>query len=468
MQNTISRKTINNQLEAIFASSSDGIWVCDKDGTVVRVNRASEMLNGIKEEKIIGRNIRDLVGKGVFDHSVTAKVLKSGRRETVMQYIARTKKYLLSTGTPSKDENGRISLIVVNERDITELNTLRKKFEQSRKVEEKVREELSGLSLLELQQNRFVAEAPNMRNILQMSLKLANIGASNILILGESGTGKSMLSKFIHKTSSRRSNPFVEINCAALPESLLEAELFGYEKGAFTGANEQGKIGLFEMAQGGTLFLDEIGDMPLALQAKLLKYLDNHEIRRVGGTELIQVDCSVIAATNQDLQDLVKQKRFREDLYYRLSSFILRLPPLRQRKEDIPGLVRLYLDRFNEKYSCTARVGSGAMQALMHYAFPGNIRELKNIIENSVALSENGAADEFIHISLEGDCPQGRKRMTAGSTPESFNLTRNVQELERTILLRAKQEFPTTREMAKKLGISQPSVVRKLKQYNIQ
>ena len=292
---------LSRQFETIFHSSSDGIWVCDGKGVVININEASETLNGIRAEDVIGRNIKDLVKRKIFDQSVTTRVLATGKRQTVMQHIPKTGKYLLSTGTPSLTEDGKIALIVVNERDMTELNTLRKQFEQSQQAREKYRQELTDISLLELERNDIIAESAAMRRILQMALKLSQIGASNILILGESGTGKGLLARFIHKNSSRNNHPLVEINCAALPENLLEAELFGYEKGAFTGADEKGKIGLFELAQGGTLFLDEIGDMPLPLQAKLLKYLDNHEIRRVGGTRSIKVECATIAATNKDL-----------------------------------------------------------------------------------------------------------------------------------------------------------------------
>lgn len=466
-QKTDSFKTINRQLKTIIDSSSDGIWVCDGKGEVISLNKASEALNGIKHDNVIGRNIQNLLDRKIFDQSVTTQVMESGSRETVMQYIEKTKKFLLSTGTPAFDENGDIALIVVNERDITELNTLRKEFEQSQKIREKYKEELSELALLELQNNTIIAESSGMRNILQMSLKLAHIGASNILILGESGTGKSMLSKLIHKNSSRRTNPFVEINCAALPESLLEVELFGYEKGAFTGANSKGKVGLFEMAHGGTLFLDEIGDMPLLLQAKLLKYLDNHEIRRVGGTDLFHVECSVIAATNQDLQELVKQKLFREDLYYRLNSFILKIPPLRERTSDISGLIRFYLEKLNTKYSCNKKINSQTMQYLLQYSFPGNVRELKSIVENVVVMDERSNVDDFVRGSLGGSELAYSDLLLSGNDSHDFNLSNALKKVEKALLIRTKKEFNTTREMAKKLGISQPSVVRKLKQHSI-
>ena len=458
---------LNRQLETIFHSSSDGIWVCDGDGCVISINRASEKLNGIKASAVIGENVDNLLASKIFDQSVTSKVMASKSRETVMQYIAKTGRFLLSTGTPSLDEEGNIVLIVINERDMTELNTLRKQFEQSQKVKEKYKEELSELSLLELDRNSIIAESSKMRHILQMSLKLSHIGASNILILGESGTGKGLLAKQIHKNSTRRKKPFIEINCAALPEYLLEAELFGYEKGAFTGASEKGKVGLLELAQGGTLFLDEIGDMPVGLQSKLLKYLDNQEIRRVGGTESIKITCATVAATNQNLGSLVKQKLFREDFYYRLSSFILEIPPLKERIEDISGLIRFYLNEFNQKYQCSRTISPRAIKLLQKYSFPGNIRELKSMIENAVVMSETNYIDKFVQTSVIAEKPTTVIQEMQMISGEHLAFREKLAEFEKQLLLDAKMKYRTTREIAVNLGISQPSVVRKLNRYKI-
>jgi len=469
---TVFRQTtvqfLNRHLETIFNAASDGIWVCDGHGKVLSINAASAKLNGIKPEEVTGRNVNDLLENKEFDQSVTAKVMASGKQETVMQYISRTKRFLLSTGTPSFTKDGTIDLIVINERDMTELNMLRKQVEEGQKVKEKITEELTELSLLELERKSIIAESSRMRQILQMSLKLSNLGASNILILGESGTGKGLLAKQIHKNSKRRKMPFIEINCAALPEHLLEAELFGYEKNAFTGASSRGKIGLFELANGGTLFLDEIGDMPLALQAKLLKYLDNQEIRRVGGTESIKISCATIAATNQNLGSLVKQKLFREDLFYRLNSFTLELPPLRERSEDISGLIRHYLNAFNTKYDSHKTITPNGMRLLQAYTFPGNIRELKNIIENGVVLSDTNHIDEFIKAGISGEAPAPLdSRHAQGGSEIDTNLPARLTEFEKQCLQEARRQYTTTREIAAALGISQPSVVRKLQKYNI-
>lgn len=457
----------NRHLETIFNGSSDGIWVCDGSGTVLRINAASSKLNGVKPDEVIGKNINDLLENREFDQSVTAKVIASGKQETVMQYIARTRRFLLSTGTPSFDAEGRIDLIVINERDMTELNMLRKQVEEGQKVKEKITEELTELSLLELERHSIVAESGRMRHILQMSLKLSNLGASNILILGESGTGKGWLAKLIHRNSKRKKMPFIEINCAALPEQLLEAELFGYEKGAFTGAGSKGKVGLFELANGGTLFLDEIGDMPLALQAKLLKYLDSQEIRRVGGTETIKITCATIAATNQNLAALVGKKQFREDLFYRLNSFTLELPPLRERREDISGLVRFYLGEFNTKYSCSKTVSPQCMRLLEAYNFPGNIRELKNIVENGVVLSDTGHIDDFVRFGVGSDGGAGAGQPLFLTNTHDASLAARLAEVEKQCLQQAQKQCRTTREIAAALGISQPSVVRKLKVYGL-
>ena len=456
-----------HRLETIIDSSSDGIWVCDGQGIVVTINKASERLNGIQAEDVIGFDVKSLLERNVFDKYVTTLVLETGNRETILQHVNKTNKLLLLTATPTLDAEGNIQLVVVNERDMTELDKLQKQYEQSQKVNEKYREELTDLSLLELERHTIIADSNKMQQILQMALKLSHLGATNILITGASGTGKGLLAKFIHKNSIRKKNPFIEINCAALPENLLEAELFGYERGAFTGASEKGKAGLFELAQGGTLFLDEIGDMSINLQTKLLKYLDDKQFRRVGGTKVIQVECITIAATNRDLLERVRQNLFREDLYYRLSSFALEISPLCNRIEDIPGLVRFYLEQYNQKYKTTKTIGSVAMCSLQNYTFPGNTRELKNILENAVVLSDEDGIDSYILATIDKSPPDQLSLKLGGVENQPIDLTSTLNQVERQLLLRAKKDCRTTRQIAEYLNISQPSVVRKLKKHGL-
>ncbi len=456
-----------HRLETIIDSSSDGIWVCDGQGIVITINKASERLNGIQAEDVVGFDVKSLLEKNIFDKSVTTLVLETGNRETILQHVSKTNRLLLLTATPTLDAEGHIQLVVVNERDMTELDKLQKQYEQSLKVNEKYREELTDLSLLELERHTIIADSNKMQQILQMSLKLSHLGATNILITGASGTGKGLLAKVIHKNSTRNKNPFIEINCAALPENLLEAELFGYERGAFTGASDKGKAGLFELAQGGTLFLDEIGDMPINLQTKLLKYLDDKKFRRVGGTKVIQVECITIAATNRNLIERVKQNLFREDLYYRLSSFTLDIPSLCDRTEDIQGLVRFYLEKYNKKYNTSKIVGSTAMFSLQHYSFPGNTRELKNILENAVVLSDENGIDSYILDTIDKSHSEQLFLEPDGVDDQPIDLTSALNQVERRLLLKAKNNCRTTRQMAGHLNISQPSVVRKLKKHGL-
>jgi len=455
-------RTLNRELQAVFESSPDGIWVCDGNGKVISINSASERLNGVDSRDIIGKHVSDIMGGGLFDRSVTLEVLETHRQVSIIQSILKTSKSLLVTGTPVFDALGNLSMVVVNERDITQLNLIREQLEQSRMVSEKYREELAGLSVLELEKQDIITENANMRKVITAAFKLANLDASNILLLGESGTGKGLLAKFIHKNGKRFKKPFIQINCAALPESLLEAELFGYERGAFTGARTGGKAGLFELAQEGTLFLDEIGDLPLYLQAKLLKYLDDFQVLRLGSLRPIKVDCAVIAATNQDLEKLVGKGHFRRDLYYRLNTFTIRIPPLRERSEDVFELVHHFINKYNRSLGMKKKISSAALDFLLSYSFPGNVRELKNMIKRAVFLSENDVIDESL-MDIAGG---GHQEASEGGLAR-LGLPRAVMDAERAALERAVSLCRTTRDLARHLGVSQPTVVRKLRKYGL-
>ncbi|MFO7749029.1 MAG: sigma 54-interacting transcriptional regulator, partial [Desulfobacteraceae bacterium] len=313
----------SRHLQAFFDFSSDGLLIFDGKGKILAINRTSERFNGFKASEIAGKNIKSLVEEGYIDRSATQEVIETKRQVSIIQYVKMSGYQLLVTGIPVFDDKEEIEFIIVNERDMSLLNNMRKELEQTRKESDRIREELTEINLLELSLSNIVAESDAMKQTLKLALKLSRIDASNILITGESGTGKGLLAKFIHKNSPRSKYPFIQINCAALPENLLEAELFGYEPGAFSGASEKGKAGLFELASRGTIFLDEIGELPFHIQAKLLKYLDDHEVIPLGGTVAKTIKCSVITATNRDLEAGVAQKSFRLDLLYRLNTFTL-------------------------------------------------------------------------------------------------------------------------------------------------
>jgi PAS domain S-box-containing protein/TyrR family helix-turn-helix protein len=460
-----SYKQMNNQLKAIFKTVSDGIWVCDNTGTVIDINQASEKLNGVKAEDIIGKRVKDLIADDFFDKSVTLEVMETKRQISLIQYQKKTKKFLLITGTPDIDDDGNINLIVLTERDMTQLNEIREQLEQSRMETERVKDELLELNMRELKEHQIIVGKGKMRETLQVALKLSRIDASNILILGESGTGKGLLAKFIHQNSKRSNKPFIQINCAALPENLLEAELFGYERGAFTGANERGKIGLFELAHEGTLFLDEIGDLPLQVQAKLLKYLDDHEIMRLGSTVTRKTECKIIAATNRDLKRLSDGGRFRRDLFYRLNTFTLHIPALRERADCIFELVNHYLDKYNQEYGQDRRMSPRVLDTLQSYYFPGNVRELQNLVKKAVVMSESKMLDDFIINSIDVGSKTFKEKGKLSEKRQT--LFEKLSEVEKKILEEASKSFRSTREIASHLGVSQPTIVRKLKKYGI-
>jgi PAS domain S-box-containing protein len=458
---------VDRQFKAVFESSSDGIWICDKSGRVVLINRASEKLGGIKREDIIGTKVSDLVKKKkLYSNYVTDEVIQTRRIVSQLQHVKNTKKTVLCTGIPVFDRNGRVSMVVINERDITQLEALKVQLEETRKEKDRYKNELTELSMLELQRQKIVSESDQMREILKTALKLANLEVTDILLLGESGTGKGLLAKFIHNNSKRKKKPFIQINCAALPENLLEAELFGYEKGAFSGAREEGKPGLFELAHEGTLFLDEIGELPFSVQAKLLKYLDDHKVQRLGGIKSKSIDCIIIAATNQDIEQFVEQKKFRKDLFYRLNILTIKIPPLRERPEDIFELANSFLRHYNRKYKQKKKLNPLALSLLQSYSFAGNVRELKNIIKKAVVMSEGDVIDTVILSSIGKEVLEDRWEVR-GSDKKINNLVDMLSALEKELLKNAMRHCKSTREMALFLNISQPTVVRKLKKHSL-
>ncbi|MEJ2167248.1 MAG: sigma 54-interacting transcriptional regulator [Desulfobacterales bacterium] len=459
---------ISRQLDAIFKGTSDGLWIQDSHGKIININTVSEMINGIRARDVIGKSIPELVEEGIFEGVVTPEILRTKRQFSTLSYVKKTGKRVLVTGTPILDEDGNVTLIISNERDLTHWNAVREDLERSRKVAEKYKEEFEELSRLESGLHEIVAESRQMKQILRIGIKLARMGASNILIQGESGTGKGLLAKFIHDNGRRKPNPFIQINCAALPESLLEAELFGYEKGAFTGAREQGKIGLFELAHEGTLFLDEIGDLPLNVQAKLLKYLDDHEILPLGGIQHKKVDCTVIAATNQDLALLTDQKRFRQDLFFRLNTFKIQIPPLRSRTGDVSKMTAYFLEKYNHEYKVRRRITAKAIHRLQAYSYPGNVRELQNIIREAVVLSDNEVLDDFLADRIGTGQKAGLRGGGAPTNlPYPIRLQDKLRHLEKEILSDAVTRFRSTRKIAQNIGTSQSSVMRKLRKYGL-
>ena len=405
-------------------------------------------------------------------------------------YRLRTKngqyRWILSRGLVVKrnQENSRAERIVGTHLDVTELRnmedalreaneklreTVRHRTEKLNKsilVSNRIKDELTELNLLDTKGQEFVAESPEMQLLLKRAIKISRRQVSNILITGDSGTGKGRLAKFIHEISKNPKSPFVQINCAALPESLLEAELFGYDKGAFTGAKDEGKAGLFELAEGGTLFLDEIGDLPITIQAKLLKYLDEKEILHLGGLIPIKINCMVIAATNVNLAGLIEQKKFREDLFFRLNTFPIKIPPLSERPEDIYPLTQHFVKFYNEQYGLTRSISSQGFNALQNHEFRGNVRELRNFINKAVVLSEEDLLDSMIIQELQ-TTRQVHRSNQVFLEQNTYDFEHQVAAFEIKLLTSAMKKHKTTRAIAAHLNMSQSAVVRRLKKHGL-
>jgi PAS domain S-box-containing protein len=460
-------RELNQRLTAVIQTSPEGIWVCDGKGKVLIINETAYQFLGCNAMDILGKNIIEFVKEGLFDESATLKVLETRKPVSVMQYVRKTKKYLLVSGIPIFDsDDGSISLVVTHGRDMTQLNAIKEALEESRLVTEKFRDELSELTILELNKNEIIAKSKKIKHVLRFALKLAKVEGATILILGESGTGKGLLAKFIHQNSKRKNKPFIQINCAAFPENLLEAELFGYEKGAFTGASDKGKAGLFELAHGGTLFLDEIGDLPLTVQAKLLKYLDDREVLRLGSLKPRKIDCVVITATNQDLDALKMANKFRDDLFFRLNSFTFKIPPLRERYEDILEMLSYFQRKYEAKYRIKRKLSKETLRQLQSYSFPGNVRELKNLVKKALVLGDEALFEKDTEKPIFHKI-RSEVKSNEIHEPAFRSIAAEIAETERDILSRAMAACRTTREIAAVLKVNQSTVVRKMKKLGL-
>jgi PAS domain S-box-containing protein len=457
-----SQDTIKD-LEMILEGSFDGILVTDQNCNVLMVNQAYGRLTAIGKEEMTGKNMRELLNPVYMKNSV-ALVVAEEKRTVSMHHTTRHGKSVIVTGTPVFDSNGELYRIVINLRDISEIYKLREELLKAKAVEKVYFQKMMTDETADEPSAVVIAANEKMCEIFSLAKKICNYNVT-VLILGESGVGKEEMAKYIHNNSIRKEAPFVAINCGAIPETLLESELFGYDKGAFTGASKDGKKGLFELANGGTLFLDEIGDMPLNMQVKLLRFLENHEIVRVGATASTVVDVRILVATNKNLWKMVENGSFREDLYYRLNVVQLNIPPLRNRKEDIPLLCLYFLQKYNRQYQQNKKMTYDVIKNMETQLWRGNVRELRNTIEKMVVLSNN----EYLQLD---DLPwniRGTGRISsaeyAGSTNEGRSFNEAIEDLERQLLSEALLKYKSTRKIAEALKIDQSSVVRKIEKY---
>lgn len=465
---------LSKQYEIILNNCYDSIFVTDGQGEVIWVNASSERVTG-SSIGTLGKNVSQLETK-LFFPSATNLVLKDKKTKTILQEVASGEKVVV-TSSPVFDNNGKISMVVTVARNveqlikdvenhikINELKEIYTRLNEAKKLSEKYYLELQELRKENIAKNQIIANSYKMKRILALTKNVASVD-STVLILGESGVGKDVVSKLIHELSDRKECPYMKINCGAIPDTLLESELFGYEAGAFTGAQKTKKLGLIEIADGGTLFLDEVAELPLSLQVKLLQAIEEKTVKRLGGTNTHKVDIRIIAATNKDIKSMVSNGKFREDLFYRLNVIQITIPPLRERKEDIIPLTMHFIDKYNRKYNRNKQISSGALEYLMKYNWPGNIRELQNQIERLVVIGEQ-------NIILPEDLPDEISKLKI-YCPNNINfedlmpLRDALEALEKKLIETAFDKCKSTTKAAKLLGVNQSTIVRKMRKYDI-
>jgi len=457
------KERLTREVDTILDFSFDEIYITDGNGVTLRVNKAFEENSGIPVEKVLGKNVRELEKEGIFKPSAARMVLEQGKQITTLQQYDNSDKRVLVTGSPVFNSDGSIFRVILNTRDTAKLNLLKSQLEETERLKERYSQEL--LEVNQFKMEKMVANSSSMTPIINTACKVAEVDTT-VLLLGESGVGKTLLARYIHDNSPRKKHPFITISCGAIPENLLESELFGYEAGAFSGAHPKGKIGKIELANEGTLFLDEIGDLPLRLQVKILYVIQEGMLTRVGGHKEKKMDVRFITATNRNLPEMVKEGHFREDLYYRLNVVPLEIPPLRERLEDIEPLTQRFLQEYNKKCGNNKKISPEVLDYFKNYSWPGNVRELDNLIERLVIVV-NGETifPEHLpdYIKLESVSNSSQQEAVKAYSP----LEKMKEDLEKKVLEKLYRQYENTYQVADILKINQSTVVRKLKKYKI-
>ena len=450
-----------NVLIKLLESSYDGIWITDHVGKILFANSANAKLLGVPRSELENKTTQELQDEGVFQTSAILEALQTRQQVSRVCNNPRTCLTVLATATPVFNEAGDIQYIFNNVRDITALNEMRESLQDKDEI---IRQQNSQLETMKLRLGvgTIVANSKAFTQVVELARRAATFDGATVLILGESGTGKEVISELIVNTSPRKDKPYLQIDCGAIPENLIESELFGYEKGAFTGADAKGRKGLFEAANGGTVFLDEIGDLPLHMQVKLLRVLQQRRIVRVGGTETVNLDVRIIAATNKDLKQMVNEGRFREDLYYRLNVVPIEIPPLRDRKEDILPLVNHFLTVANRKYHTNKSIYSDTIDVLESYSWPGNVRELENLMENLVITTPG---DIIRRENLSERLKFSTENRGFTEDTEVITLKETVERAEYMAIQKAIRQCGSIRKAAVALGVDPSTIVRKQQNY---
>lgn len=445
---------LNKELKGIIEAAYDGIMVVNNQGLVQMVNSSYFRIHSTTYDPA-GHQIDRLdIEEREQILQVFQEVLTKGQVSST-RYQGKQQRELAITASPILDENNNLTRVLITFRDLTELNQL--KLQSARAIQE-----LKSLRARE--QKDLVYNSRAMERVVNEALRVSGVD-STVLITGESGVGKEVIARTIHRNSQRSEGPFIQINCGAIPDHLLESELFGYEKGAFTGANKEGKPGMMELANGGTMLLDEVGDLPLNLQVKLLRALQEQEIYRIGGQVPIKLNVRILAATNKDLEKMVKEKKFREDLFYRLNVVPIHIPPLRERKSDILPLAMHFLDKFNDKYKMNKHFSSEVCHLLEAYHWPGNIRELANLVERLVIMSDQ---DIINTDDLPGYLLTGKPTVPIRVAIDQIVPLKDAREVVETeLIIKALREYGSLRRAGDALGIAHSTLLRKARSLGI-
>ena len=446
--------------DRLLDALADGIFITDVQGNTLKVNRMYEQLTGIKASEVINKNVRTLQAAGVFDKILNPEIVRTLKPATRVQSVRNGKKVVLS-GIPVFDENGDLCLVVTFVRDITMLTQLNEQMEQQTKLINQMTDQLAYVTQKRAASSTPIFQSTVIRDVIALLDNLAKTEAT-ILILGETGVGKDVFARYIHANSLRHNKLMLKVDCGGISEALTESEMFGYTAGAFTGASNKGKAGYFEIADKSTIFLDELGELPLSMQTKLLRVLQDGEILRVGSTSPKKVDVRIVAATNRNLADCVENGTFRSDLYYRLNVASIYIPPLRERIDDIKPLAEHFLNDFNNKYHKKMVFTKATIDVLKSYDWPGNVRELQNLIHSLVVTCTNTLLyphDLPIHIN--------GNNVRATNYSDSILTTERpfkeiISEIEKNFLERAVEFHGSVQKVAELFKINRSTIFRKL------
>lgn len=446
-------------LDAVLQSSFDGIFITDGDAKALMFNKSYESISGLMQEEILGKNMRELVAQKVISASGSLMALE--RREPItIEQVFKTGKHAIITSTPVFDQSEQIVMVVTNVRDITEIWELREQLVKSESLNRRYSSEMEVMRRHMIGNTGLIAVDETMLDIVRVLNRAAGMDVA-ILLQGEPGVGKTHLARYIYSRSDRREEKFFAVSCSSIPLAQMEVELFGCEEGVLP-TQPQEQMGLLEAANHGTVLLSGVDELPMGAQTRLLDLLQAKAVMRVGATSPIHVDVRIIASTTQDLYELVEQKRFREDLYYRLNTLPIMIPPLRERRKDIPALVTSFAQGINKKYHLKKRFSQEAQLVMQSYDWPGNIRELYNMVERSIIMASK-------NLIGPQEVPLQSNAMVLMDTEDDFfeqvNLHKMVEQMELSYINRAYKRYGNVRDAAKSLGMDASTLVRKRRKY---